>query len=76
MRPKIGDKVMTSNHTKTSKSLPVFGPDMMEVIELEGNGAICEDSLGRKQRRHLDDVKIPRGAVREDTSTDLQTAED
>ena len=50
VRPKIRDKVMTRNHTRTFKYSPVFGPDMMEVLELEENGVVCEDSLGRKQR--------------------------
>jgi len=40
VKPRIGDKIMTRNHTKTSKFSPGFGPDMMEVIELEENGLI------------------------------------
>ena len=76
LRPNIGDRIMTRNRTRTSKYSPVFWPDMMEVVELEENGVICEDTFGRKQRRHLDDVKISRGTSREDTNTGEQTVEE
>ena len=55
---KVGDWVLTRNMNRRSKFDPLFGPEVMTVLELDQGGAICIDRKGMRQRRHNDDIKI------------------
>ena len=63
-----GDWVLTRNMNRRSKFDPIFGPELMQVLQTDSGGVICEDQYGRRQRRHMEDVKI----VPEDIGTGSQ----
>ena len=55
---KVGDWVLTRNMNRRSKFDPLFGPEIMTVLEIDTGGAICIDKQGLRQRRHNDDIKV------------------
>ena len=62
---------------RRSKFDPLFGPEIMTVLEIDTGGAICIDKQGMRQRRHNDDIKVVTEAmamehpVNQATDTDM-----
>ena len=61
----IRDTVIVKNHERT-KLQPIYGPEPLEVVEVEKGGATLVAQEGNLYRRHLDDMKVLQNAKRED----------
>ena len=54
---KPGDKVVLKDYPKGRKFDPLYGGEVVEVIEVEERGVVVMDSYGDTKRRHMDDIK-------------------
>ena len=61
----IGDTVIVKNHQRT-KFKPIYGPEPLEVVEVEKGGATLVGQEGSSYRRYLDDMKVLQNAEGDD----------